>query len=102
MSNNRRLNKENENRLSSFGERLKRLSDTFYSTILQESEDKKIRIKNVKELEELKRFEDEDFTFDQCSKSEGKSNADFSFTFNSIVETNKPKSRKDQVKVNLF
>ena len=54
MSNNRRLNKENENHLSTFGERLKHLSDTFYSTILQESEDKKIRIKNVKELEELK------------------------------------------------
>ena len=71
MSNNRRLNKENENYLSTFGERLKHLSDTCYSTILQESEDKKIRIKNVKELEELKRFEDEGFTFDQCSKSEG-------------------------------
>ena len=31
-----------------------------------------------------------------------KSNADFSFAFNSIVETNKPKSRKDQVKLSLF
>ena len=74
--------------MSSFGERLKHLSDTFYSTILHESEDKKIRIKNVKELEELKM---KTLHLINVQRVKEKSNADFSFTFNSIVETNREK-----------
>jgi hypothetical protein len=82
MNSRRSLNKENEDRLSNFGQRLQSLSDTFYSTILEDSkENEKIQIKNAKELEDLNSH---DFTFDQCSISQITSNDNFSFTFHSI------------------
>jgi hypothetical protein len=88
------FNKENEDRLSSFGQRLQSLSDTFYSTILQDSKEKKIQIKNAKQLED---FESNDFTFDECSTTQITSNDDFSFTFHSIDQPKISKSQKHQV-----
>ncbi|CAF1016607.1 unnamed protein product [Rotaria sp. Silwood1] len=87
MSNRRLINKENEDRLSLFGKRLQSLSESFYSTILEESPEKKIQIKNAKQFEELERSKNEDFTFDQCSTSRITSNDDFSFTFQSNDQT---------------
>ena len=53
MSSHRSSNKENKDRLSTFGQRLQSLSDTFYSTILEDSKEKKFGIKNAKELEDI-------------------------------------------------
>jgi hypothetical protein len=98
MNSRRSLNKENEDRLSNFGQRLQSLSDTFYSTILEDSkENKKIQIKNAKELED---FNCNDFTFDECATSQITSNDNFSFTFHSIDQPNKQKSQKHQVRSN--
>ena len=97
MSSNRSINKENENRLSSFGQRLQSLSDSFYSTILEDSKEQKPQIKNARELEHLRTSKYEDFTFDECSISRVTSNDDFSFTFHSIEQPKKQKSRKNQV-----
>ncbi|CAF1165879.1 unnamed protein product [Rotaria sordida] len=94
MSKRRLGNKENEECLSSFGKRLQSLSDTFYSTIFEDRKDKKIEIKNAKQLEDLQTSEYEDFTFDQYSTSQITSNDDFSFTFHSI---NKTKTEKSQI-----
>ncbi|UJR11698.1 hypothetical protein I4U23_015879 [Adineta vaga] len=80
------------NRLSTFGQRLQSLSDSFYSTILQDSkEDNKLQIKNAQQLEHLskstyKNNTNDDFTFDQCSISHLTSNDDFSFTFHSVEQ----------------
>ncbi len=93
MNSRRSLNKENEDRLSSFGQRLQSLSDTFYSTILEDSkENKKIQIKNAKQLED---FQSNDFTFDECSTTQITSNDNFSFTFHSFDQ---PKIQKHQVR----
>jgi hypothetical protein len=46
VNSRRSLNKENEDRLSSFGQRLQSLSETFYSTSLEDSkENKKFKLK---------------------------------------------------------
>ena len=96
MSSRRSSNKENKDRLSSFGQRLQSLSDTFYSTILEDPKEKKHQIKNAKEFEHLQISQYENFTFDECSTSQITSNDDFSFTFHSIDQPKKP--RKHQVK----
>jgi hypothetical protein len=88
--------KSSKDRLSSFGERLQSLSESFYSTILEESKENKFQIKNAKELED---FQCQDFTFDQCSTNQLSSNDNFSFTFHSIDQTKFDQSnRKHQVK----
>lgn len=98
MSKNHLLAKEKNDRLSSFGERLQSLSELFYSTILEDSNDnKKIQIKNAKQLEDFETSKNEDFTFDQCSTSQITSNDNFSFTFYSIDQTKLEKSKKLQV-----
>ena len=98
MSSRRSLNKENEKRLSSFGQRLQSLSDTFYSTILEDSKDKKYQIKNANEFEHLQTSQYDNFTFDECSTSQITSNDDFSFTFHSNDQTKiQKKPRKHQV-----
>jgi hypothetical protein len=83
------------NRLSTFGQRLQSLSDSFYSTILQDSKEDKAPIRNAQQLEHLTKSDYDDFTFDQCSISRVTSNDDFSFTFHSIEQ---PKSRQHQVR----
>ncbi|CAF1217048.1 unnamed protein product [Adineta ricciae] len=81
------------NRLSTFGERLQSLSDSFYSTILQDSkQESKFQVKNAQQLENLTKTHSseqnhDDFTFDQCSISHLTSNDDFSFTFHSIEQS---------------
>jgi hypothetical protein len=98
MSSRRSLKKENEDRLSSFGQRLQSLSDTFYSTILEDSTDKKPHIKSAKEFEHLQTSQDNNFTFDECSASQVTSNDNFSFTFHSNDQTKiQKKPRKHQV-----
>ena len=98
MNSRRSLNEEKEHRLSTFGQRLQSLSDTFYSTILEDSNEKKNPIKNAKDLEDLN---SNDFTFDEYSKSDLISNDNFSFTFHSIEQPkNKNKSDKHQVRSN--
>ncbi len=87
---NSRNNKEKDDHLSRFGQRLQSLSDSFYSTILEDSkENQKIQIKNAKQLEDLNSH---DFTFDQCSISQITSNDNFSFTFHSIDQSKQTKS----------
>lgn len=76
----------NEDRLSTFGQRLQSLSDTFYSTILEEPKEKKIQIKNAQQLED---FQSNDFTFDECSSTQITSNDNFSFTFHSLDQPKK-------------
>jgi hypothetical protein len=83
MSSSRRSS--NKNRLSSFGQRLQSLSDTFYSTILEDSKETTHQIKNAKEFEHLQKSQYDNFTFDECSTS----NDDFSFTFHSIDQPKK-------------
>jgi hypothetical protein len=97
MSSHRSVNKQNENRLSSFGERLQSLSDSFYSNILQDSKEEKPQVKSAQQFEHLRTSECEDFTFDECSISRVTSNDDFSFTFHSIEQPKTRKSRKHQV-----
>ncbi len=97
MSSRRSLNKETEDRLSSFGQRLQSLSDSFYSNILQDSKEQKPQVKSAQEFEHLRTSECEDFTFDECSISRVTSNDDFSFTFHSIEQPKTLKSRKHQV-----
>ena len=83
--------KSSKDRLSSFGERLQSLSETFYSTILEESKENKFQIKNAKDLED---HQCEDFTFDQCSTNQSSTSDNFSFTFHSIDQTKSGKSEK--------
>ena len=52
-------------RLSTFCQRLQSLSDSFYSTSLQDSKEGKVPIRNSQQLEQLTKWVDEDFTFDQ-------------------------------------
>jgi len=61
------INKKNENRLPTFGQRFQSLSDSFYSTILQDSKQDKIQIKNTQQLEHLTKsdYNDGDFSFKQ-------------------------------------
>jgi hypothetical protein len=102
MSYYRSFNKENEDRLSSFGQRLQSLSETFYSTILEDPKDKKILIKNAEELESLKTSSYEDFTFDEFSSSRITTNDNFSFTFHSIDQPKVKTSKKHQVNFFFF
>ncbi|CAF1564561.1 unnamed protein product [Adineta steineri] len=99
MSSHRSINKENEKRLSSFGQRLQSLSDTFYSSILEDTKEQKPLIKNARELEHLRISECDDFTFNECSISQVTSNDNFSFTFHSLEQPKLQKTRKHQ---NLF
>lgn len=89
---------ENNRRLSSFGKRLQSLSDSFYSTILEDAKDKKIEVKTAQQLQNLHENQYEDFTFDQCSTSGLTSNDDFSFTFHSNDQTKTQIFEKYQVK----
>lgn len=84
-----------EDRLSRFGQRLQSLSDTFYSTILEDPKENKVVIQNAKDFEELN---SNDFTFDEYPNVDRLSNENFSFTFHSIEPTkHKTKSEKHQV-----
>ncbi len=96
MSSRRSLNsKEKDDHLSRFGQRLQSLSDSFYSTILEDSKDnRKIQIKNAKELEDIN---SNDFTFDQCSISQITSNDNFSFTFHSNDKSKQTKSSYENI-----
>ncbi|CAF1146796.1 unnamed protein product [Adineta steineri] len=96
MSSHRSINKENEKRLSSFGQRLQSLSDTFYSSILEDSKEQRPLIKNARELEHLRISECDDFTFNECSISQVTSNDNFSFTFHSLEQPKLQKTRKHQ------
>ncbi|CAF3624489.1 unnamed protein product [Rotaria socialis] len=96
MSKDKLLNKENEKSLSSFSKRLQSLSDSFYSTILEDSNNKKMQIKNAKQLEDFQTSQYEDFTFDQCSTSQLTSHDDFSFTFHSNDQAKSEKSKNYQ------
>ncbi len=90
MNSRRSLNKENEDRLSSFGQRLQSLSDSFYSTILEDSKEEKLPISTAQQLED---FQCNNFTFDECSTSQITSNDHFSFTFHSNDQTDIQKSQ---------
>lgn len=72
------------NRLSTFGQRLQSLSDSFYSTILRDCHEDKAPIRSAAQLEHLPKADCDDFTFDQCSISRVTSYDDFSFTFHSL------------------
>ena len=99
MNSRRSSNAEKEHRLSIFGQRLQSLSDTFFSTIFDDSKEKKPLIKSAKYLED---FNCNDFTFDEYSRNDLISNDNFSFTFHSIEQTkSKNKSEKHQVRSNL-
>lgn len=76
----RSLKKETNQRLSLFGKRLQSLSDSFYSTILEDPQDKQV-IKNADEFDAYRDYRSTDFTFDQCSVTDLSSTENFSFTF---------------------
>ena len=82
----KKSNDENRIRLSLFGQRLQSLSDSFYSTILEDSNRKEKEI--VKSSDQLKQCQFNDFTFDQCSFNEMSTKDNFSFTFHSIDQSN--------------
>ncbi len=90
MSSRRSLNKQTEDHLSSFDQRLQSLNDTFYSTILEDSKDKKHQIKNAKEFEHLQTSQYNNLTFDKCSTS----NDDFSFFIQLITQKYKKNLEK--------
>jgi hypothetical protein len=101
MSYCRSFNKENEDRLSSFSQRLQSLSETFYSTILEDPKDKKVVIQNAEQFESLKTSDYQDFTFDEFSSSRMTTNDNFSFTFHSIDQPKEKTSKKHQVNLKL-
>ena len=76
------MSSSKEGRLSSFGQRLQSLSDTFYSNIVDDCQEKRM-IKTVRDFDGLEEIRSNEFTFDECSTHEMKSNDDFSFTFHS-------------------
>ena len=90
MKSSRSINSEKDDRLSRFGQRLQSLSESFYSTILEEPKEKKIVIQNAKDLEELNST---NFTFDEYSNNDFLSNENFSFTFHSIEQQPKKKNK---------
>lgn len=92
MKSSRSINSEKEDRLSRFGQRLQSLSESFYSTILEDPKENKKVIQNAKDLEE---FNSTNFTFDEYSNNDLLSNENFSFTFHSIEPIKK--SQKHQV-----
>ena len=80
------------NRLSTFGQRLQSLSDSFYSTILQDCKEDKAPFRNAQQLKHLPKPDDADFTIDQLKV---RARALHSSTPRSIVEeTNRGHSRR--------
>jgi len=92
------MNSSSKDRLSSFGERLQSLSDSFYSTIVEESKENKFQIKTAKQLENV---QCQDFTFDQCSTNDLSSKDEFSFTFHSIDQTKIERKSSKKMKATM-
>ena len=85
-------------RLSSFGQRLQSLSDTFYSNILDDCQEKRV-IRTVQDFEGLQEIRSNEFTFDECSTNEMKSNDDFSFTFHANEQDQRETRSKNPIEV---
>ena len=75
-------------RLSLFGQSLQSLRDSFYSTILEDSNRKEEEKEIIKSSDQLKQCQLNDLTFDQCSFNEIATKDNFSFTFHSVDQSN--------------